>query len=616
MATEKDNISSGAEKVEKLANDKKKCTSGKKSCSGDCKTQKKSNAVKSQNSATKKNSAKKSGLSESEAKRLEHAKMVAEKKQARLEKKLEHRRKRAEHIAEMKEKREERRALRKERRDYLKSESAEARRERIASERQAKLEAKKAKHEAYLAEKKAKREHELKLKAQRRAEKNDKRHAPGFGGWLAAVISLGVTSLALGTIVTFGWINMDNMQMNMAGASTQSLYELNSIIDNLDADLSRVRASTSTGDRVRTLTEIAIESETAETVLERMPVELTMTEQLASFLNKVSDSAKGMIYDLARGGELSPSQISTLNYMYSTNRTIKEQMNELVSTTNTMDMLNAMRNKQSVIGDSFTTLQNNTFETPKGIQDGPFADSVKKTNPRALEGMEEITPQTAEELAWKYFADYKISAVRCTGEAAGNALTSYNLCLTTPDGEMWAQISKLGGKVIMFDSYKDCSQNNFSVDRCEAIAQDFLSSLGYGELKAVWASENGSTCNLNFAPVQDGVILYPDLIKVKVCEERGIVTGIEAMNYVLNHSERTLSDATISIDRARENVCGDMQIDGQRLTLIPLNGGEILCYEFVGSYDDNEYYVYIDATTGEEMEVLTVIGTAQGRALM
>lgn len=598
MATTKKDISSGAEKVEKLANDEKKCSSGKKSCSGSCKSSKKDSTVKAQSTAE-------SNMTEQEAKQLAHARLVAEKKQARLEKKLEHRRKRAE-----------RQAALKERRDYLKSETEEAKRERIAEERKAKLEAKQAKHEAYLAEKKAKREHELKLKAQRQAERNDKRHAPGFGGWLAAVISLGVTSLALGTIVTFGWINMDNMQMNMAGASTQSLYELNSIIDNLDADLSKVRVTTSTGDRVRTLTEIAVESETAETVLERMPVELRMTEQLASFLNKMSDSAKTMIYDLARGGELTPSQISTLNYMYTTNRTVKEAINDLVANTNTMDMLNALRGKDNILNESFTTIQNNSFETPKSIQDGPFADSVKKTNPKALEGLEEITPQTAEELAWKYFADYKPESVRCTGEASGSVLTAYNISVTTPDGEMWAQISKLGGKVIMFDSYKECSQQNFSVDRCISIAEDFLSSLGYGQLKAVWTSENGAACNLNFAPVQDGVILYPDLIKVKVCEERGVVTGIEAMNYVLNHSERSLSDATISIDRAKENVSGDMTIDGQRLTLIPLDGEEILCYEFFGSFEGNEYYVYVDATTGEEMEVLTVIGTAQGRALM
>lgn len=598
MATTKKDISSGAEKVEKLANDEKKCSSGKKSCSGSCKSSKKDSTVKIKRAAE-------SNMTEQEAKQLAHARLVAEKKQARLEKKLEHRRKRAE-----------RQAALKERRDYLKSETEEAKRERIAEERRAKLEAKQAKREAYLAEKKAKREHELKLKAQRQAERNDKRHAPGFGGWLAAVISLGVTSLALGTIVTFGWINMDNMQMNMAGASTQSLYELNSIIDNLDADLSKVRVTTSTGDRVRTLTEIAVESETAETVLERMPVELRMTEQLASFLNKMSDSAKTMIYDLARGGELTPSQISTLNYMYTTNRTVKEAINELVANTNTMDMLNALRGKDNILNESFTTIQNNSFETPKSIQDGPFADSVKKTNPKTLEGLEEITPQTAEELAWKYFADYKPESVRCTGEASGSVLTAYNISVTTPDGEMWAQISKLGGKVIMFDSYKECSQQNFSVDRCISIAEDFLSSLGYGQLKAVWTSENGAACNLNFAPVQDGVILYPDLIKVKVCEERGVVTGIEAMNYVLNHSERSLSDATISIDRAKENVSGDMTIDGQRLTLIPLDGEEILCYEFFGSFEGNEYYVYVDATTGEEMEVLTVIGTAQGRALM
>ena len=532
MATTKKDMSSGAEKVEKLANEGKKCSGGKKSCSGGC-------------NGTKKDSVKSTAGADKTSTRTT-------------------------------------------------ADSTTAQREKEA------------------AEKEAKHEHEMRMKA----ERNEKRRTPGFGGWLAAVISLGVTSIALGTIVTFGWINMDTMQMNMAGASTQSLYELNSIIDNLDADLSRVRVSTSTGDRVRTLTDIAIESETAETVLERMPVELQMTEQLASFLNKVSDSAKGMIYDLSRGGELSTSQLRSLEYMYSTNRTVKEAMNELVTNTDTMDMLNALRNKESLLGESFTTIQNNTFEAPKGIQDGPFADSVKKTSPKSLEGLEEITPQTAEELAWKYFADYDPESVRCTGEATGNVLTAYNILVNTADGEIWAQISKLGGKVIMFDSYKECSCRNFSVERCIDIAEDYLSSLGYDGLKAVWASENGTACNLNFAPVQDGVILYPDLIKVKVCEERGKVTGIEAMNYVLNHSERSLGGATISVERARENVNGGMEIDGQRLTLIPLNGKEILCYEFYGSLGGNEYYVYVDAVTAEEMEVLTVIGTAQGRALM
>lgn len=646
---EKKNISSGAKKAEKLAlasnsDGKAKKTTGAKKTTTTVKSEKTEaksgvkstgkkktaskkggNAVKSEK-RVKKNRKDNKPLSEKRAmkakrreeKKIERAKIAADRKQARLERKLAHKEARLEKISALHDKREERREKRKERRDLIKSESKEARRERIAEERQAKREAHKAKHEAYLADRKAKREHRLKVRAEKRAERNDrsKRRTPGFGGWLAAVISLGVTTLALGTVLTFGWLNMDNMQAEMATGYTHSLYELNSVIDNLDADLSRAKASSSARDRVRVLSDIAIESQTAETILERFPVDIQMTEQLSSFINKMGDSAKQMLYTVANGGELTASQIASLNYMYETNAKVKEELNTLVTTCDGKDMLKAMRGKSSVLGNGFTTIQNNTFEDPKGIQDGPFSDSLKKTNPKALKGEKEITAQAAEKLAKQYFADYKVSEATCTGEATGEALTLYNVNLKTPDGEMFVQLSKLGGKVVAFDSYKDCTKNNFSVERCIDIAEDFLASIGYAGLKPVWTNENGTTCNLNFAPVQSGAVIYPDLVKVKVCEERGIVTGVEALSYVLNHGERNISKPAISEGQAKASINGNMEISSSRTAVIPFDGGEIMCYEFIGELDGNEYYVYVDAATGEEIEVLTVIGTAQGRALM
>ncbi len=643
MAEKKKNLSSGAEKAEKLTRkgnasaktekntqEKHKKTvknsveQTKTAKKNDKKNVKKVKAQKHNKDAKVRKAKKVRQISENKAlkmkqreeKRIARAKLAAEKKQARLERKLAHKEKKLERIAALKEKRAERREKRKERRDMIKNESKQARRKRIESERKARLAEKKAKRQAYLAEKKAKREHALKVRAEKRAERNEKRHAPGFGGWLAAVISLGVTTLALGTVVTFGWLTMDNMQADMASGYTESLYELNSVIDNLDADLSRAKASSSASDRVRVLSDIAIESETAETILERFPLDMQMTEQMSSFINKMGDSAKQMLYTVANGGELTASQKQSLQYMYETNAKIKEELNTLVSTCDGKDLMQAMRGKSSNIGDGFSVIQNNTFETPKGIHDGPFSDSVKKTNPKALKGQKEITAQTAEKLAKEYFKDYKVSEVKCTGEATGEALTLYNVSLTTPDGEMFVQLSKLGGKVVAFDSYKDCSDKNFSVDRCVAIAEDFLSSLKLTGLKAVWTSENGTTCNLNFAPVQGGTILYPDLIKVKVCEERGIVTGMEGLSYVLNHGERSLAKPSISEAQAKASVNGNMEIKSSRTALIPFDGEEVLCYEFVGTLDNNEYYVYVDAATGEEIEVLTIIGTAQGRALM
>ncbi len=643
MATEK-KISSGAEKAEKLtrknspskgqkdnsvASQKGKKQSGataqKRAADAVEKEELKSNSStrtagkgkKTSKKQAKKTNAKKLARKKAaEEKKLAKARLKAERKQAKLERKLEHREKKAERAAQAKERKQALKEKRRERRDMIKKETKAQRRKRIAEEKQAKREAVKAKREAKLAKKKASREHKLKVRAQKRAERNDKRRAPGFGGWLAAVISLGVTTLALGTVLTFGWFTMDDMQASMAGAQVQSLYELNSVFDNLDADLSKAQAASSPTDRVRVLSDIAIESQTAETILERLPLDIAMTEQMASFINKMGDSAKQMLYTVANGGELSPSQLKTLAYMYETNSALKAEMNELISTVDGRDLLSAMRGKNSVIGDGFGVIQNNTFETPKGIQDGPFADSVNKTNPRALKGQKEITAADAEKLTLQYFADYNAQNAHCTGEAVSDALTVYNVNIMTDDGEMLAQISKLGGKVVAFDSFKDCSKHNFSVDRCISIARDFLSSIGYEGLKAVWTSENGTTCNLNFAPVQGGAILYPDLIKVKVCEERGIVTGVEALSYVLNHGERDLDGAALSKQEAQSEINGNIDVQSARLALIPFDGGERLCYEFFGSLGNNEYYVYVDAQTGEEIEVLTIVGTAQGKALM
>ncbi len=618
-------VSSGAEKAEELTRKKSTVKTTKKSAAGNGKkkteskkpeTKKavKKTAKKPEKKLTEKQLAKKKMREE---KKLAAAKIKAEKKQKRLEKKLEAKQKRLERVAAIKEKMAERKEKRRERRDMLKHESKEARQKRIASEKKAKIEARNAKRKAAAAERQARREHRLKVRAEKRADRKERQHAPGFGGWLAAVIALGVTTLALGTMMTFGWMSMNGMEAEMATIHTQSVYELNSIVDNLDAGLSKARVSNSSAEQIKLLNEIAIDSEMAEVILERLPVDTQLTQNMTSFVNKMGDSAQSMLNTLARGGKLSKSQIATLAYMYETNQQMKSVINELTASANPKEIMNAWKGKEgNFMAQSFTTLENNTIETPKEINDGPFAENIKKSGAKAIENLEEISCAKAEELAGKYFASYNPTGVRCTGETVASQLECFNVEINTNDGVMFAQLTKKGGRVVMFDSYKECSQNNFSVERCIDIAEDFLSDLGIDDMKAVWTSENGTTCNLNFVYENDGVVFYPDMIKVKVCEERGIVTGIEGLAYCLNHTERTAGEATVSKSDAKAKLNSNFEVEGSRLTVLPVAGDEILAYEFFGTYGENDYYIYIDAKTGEEVQVLTVIGTAQGRALL
>ena len=613
-------ISSGTEKAEKLTKtgDSKSNATKKPVKDTSNSTVKKENTVKSKTHSKKKDGAKKDKsvkskkankkqnrvkMSEKWAKmrelrkekKLEAMRIRAEKKQKRLEKKLEHKQKRLEKLAAIK----------------------EAREARMSDAKKAKLQARQARREALLADRRAKREHRLKMRAQRRAEKNDKRHAPGFGGWLAAVIALGVTTLALGTMLTFGWINMNGLQADMADVYTGSLYELNSVVDNLDTNLAKARVSNSDSEQVKLLSDIAIESEIAQTILERLPVETRLTQNMTSFVNKMGDSAQSMLLSVSRGETLTDSQVATIEHMYNTNLELKKIINELTANCNSKDMINAMKGKSdSLLYSTFDDIENTTIETPKEIHDGPFAENIDKVNAKALEGLEEISATQAEELAKDYFKGYGVKDARCTGETVAEQLELFNITLKTKNGDMMAQLSKQGGKVVEFNSYKDCPNKNFSVERCVDIAEDFLKDLGLKGMKAVWTSENGTTCNLNFAYEQDGVVIYSDMIKVKVCEERGIVTGMEGLAYVLNHTERSLPSASISKSEAKGKLHEGFECESSRLCVIPTDGGEVLAYEFYGTYDDSDYYIYIDAKTGSEAEVFRVIGTKQGKALM
>lgn len=616
----KKEYSSGTQKAENLVVTKTKKNTTAKKPTGSTKTttaKKTTTPVKKEKSVKKSKKPVSAKKQAREQRRLEAMKIRAEKKQRRLEKKLEAKQKRLDRIAAVRQARHERTEKRRERRDMLRHETKTERIERKKEERRLRIEARVAKKEAALADKRAKREHRLKVRADKRAAKNEKRHAPGFGGWLAAVISLGVTTLALGTMLTFGWLNMNGMQADMASYSTESVYELNSIVDNLDTNLAKARVSNSKNEQVRLLTDIAIESEMAEVILERMPLDTQVTQNLTSFVNKMGDSAQSMLFDVAKGSTLTDSQIATIEHMYKTNLELKKALNEMCANCTEKEMIDALNGKTgSIVYKTFDNIQNTTIETPKEIHDGPFAENIDKVTAKNLEGLTEITASRAEELAKEYFKDYKPESVKCTGETVAEQLSLYNLSIMTKDGEMSCQLSKNGGKVVEFNSYKECKDHNFSVERCIDIAEDFLDELGFDDMKAVWTSENGTTCNLNFAYEDDDVIFYSDMIKVKVCEERGIVTGMEGLSYVLNHVKRDAPSPSISKSEAKAKLHSGFEVKSSRLCVIPTDNGEVLCYEFEGTYEDSTYYIYIDAKTGEEVEVFTVIGTKQGKALM
>ena len=125
--------------------------------------------------------------------------------------------------------------------------------------------------------------------------------------------------------------------------------------------------------------------------------------------------------------------------------------------------------------------------------------------------------------------------------------------------------------------------------------------------------KNEGIVTINYAYSQDGVIMYPDLIKLKIALDNGQVLGVETTGYLNNHTIRDISKVKITKEQAKEKLNKNLDIESETLAVIPTDWKtELLCYEFKGKVGDTNYIVYINAETGKEEEILVITDTPNG----
>ena len=129
--------------------------------------------------------------------------------------------------------------------------------------------------------------------------------------------------------------------------------------------------------------------------------------------------------------------------------------------------------------------------------------------------------------------------------------------------------------------------------------------------------KNEGILTVNYAYKQDGILVYPDLVKLKIALDDGEILGMETSGYLNNHCKRTDVKPKISKKKAKEILNKDLNIESEGLAIIPTKWKtEILCYEFKGKIKDTEYLVYINADTGKEQDILVIVNTPNGTLTM
>lgn len=426
-----------------------------------------------------------------------------------------------------------------------------------------------------------------------------------YGGWIAAVVALGVTTLTLGAVVTAGAIDMKETKQGITNAYRGNLYELTSLIENVDGDLDRVRVSASPAQQQRILTDLLVQARLAESVIEKLPIDAQNNGNVTSFINRTAFVCEHLLSKLRKGETLNEKDQEVLEKLYETNHRVRGMMEDFIADLQDEDLTEYLKGKgedkfsqaiQNVENATMEENRNPTFSEPPEVRAGATPKDSQD---------EKISSAKAEELCRGYFSEYDVQKIRFDGETVSRSFQAYNFVLTdSNDVEIFAQISEMDGSLISFDYYEYCTKQNLDIENAKTVALNFLEKMGMENMTAVKVSQTGATASFTFCYELDGDLFYPDSVNVKVCEEKGVVVGYNASAYLRHHKQRTPLNPTVSMTSAKEKLHDKLSLEGSRVALINVKGRERVAYEFICSYNEETYFVYIDGNTGEEISIL------------
>lgn len=437
-----------------------------------------------------------------------------------------------------------------------------------------------------------------------RAEERRRRGSGGVGGWIAAVVSLGVACITLAAVVTAGSYRMNELEARMDGAAQEAVYEMAEASEAMDSSLSKLRVSEGRSEQRRLLLDLAINSALFESALEKLPLGEGESRELSAFVNRTGAYAKALLERLNMGKSLTEREAATLDYLHAVNSQLLAALNEAEHHLTHKELMAFFKGEKEGMNAAFQEMASYTKLEAEGLVEPPFARAGNVHENRLAGG--ELTEKSVVELARQYLKGYHIQEAHCTGEAHLGEAVLYNVTLSDGTTQFDCSIAKKDGSLVYFSSETACGEQNFDLTAAEGLAVDFLKDVGIGNVEAVWLSETNGTAEFAFVPVQEGVRLYSDLVRVRVCENKGRVVGLDALQYRLNHRERTFP-AHRSEETIKEYLSPCLTVEEAHLALVPVGREEKLAYEFYCTFGSEEYLIFLDAESGEELALYTIV---------
>ena len=401
-----------------------------------------------------------------------------------------------------------------------------------------------------------------------------------------------------------------------------AFYELVDYVQNVEVFLAKSLISNSAESGAESLTNVWREANLALAYLAQLPIESNELANTSKFLNQVSDYSYSLYRKNINGEELSEEDINNIENLHKYSVELENVLNQLSADINGGRISwNELTEKGTVAfatqvsnisKDSFSNLEETFHEYAGLIYDGAFSEHMTRSKKVGLTG-ENIDEIEAQEKAKELFDNNNIKDITSYGKSEGD-ISSYNFGLTfNDDTTATVSISEKGGHIIYMDRNREVTTEVISQEEANKKAKEYLESKGFKNMKETYYLKQSGIVTINYAYQQDDVIMYPDLIKVKVALDNGEILGIETTGYLNSHTERKLEEPKVSVEEAKKSLNDDLTIESEALAIIPTEWkAEVLCWEFEGNIDGLDFIVYVNVETGKEEDILIITNTPNG----
>ncbi len=427
------------------------------------------------------------------------------------------------------------------------------------------------------------------------------------------IISCVVLAIALGAVlIAFYQLKKTDEQSNktLESVYSSSYYSMVDSVNSLQVNADKFETVTTSLAQRDLLRDMEQDCAYIVAGLSVLPIDAENSNSAIKFFNQISGMCEAYIKKIDKGESLSTEQLLLVDRAEYALSIIKSKLNthnDLVRKGDYEFISVSVFDDEGVtqFSNSIGGLTAGEVDYPTMIFDGPFSDALENKKILGL-STNEITKEEAESYLKEIVYKEQDITIKYVNETQGDFIT-YDFEIKKDNMEFVAQVTKRQGLLLTLSGYAPTEEPNISSEKAQELAKEFAKRVGFGDLEVVWLEVKDNVAYINLAPTQEDVVLYPDLVKVKVDMYSQNIIGFESKNYAFNHVERNF-ETGITLADAEKELGFDYVVLNTRKAIIALeNDIEVSVYEFACDRIDGLYYYYIDANTADIVQILKVV---------